>query len=189
MSLFLRLQTFRLPIASCLWISHRYFCTLIHEQTPQPHGNDAMASASLQMPVKDHDPLQVIDLPRVDAGRRADQGRKQAFAQFFTPAPVARFMAGLFQCAGKEIHILDAGAGVGSLFAAAVAELCRRATRPKRIAATAYEVDESLAVYLQDTLKICAACCRQAGIAFTGQLERADFLERTAELVAGDLFS
>jgi adenine-specific DNA-methyltransferase len=148
-----------------------------------------MASASLQMPVKDHDPLQVIDLLRVDAGRRADQGRKQAFAQFFTPAPVARFMAGLFQCAGKEIHILDAGAGVGSLFAAAVAELCRRAIRPKRIAVTAYEVDESLAEYLQDTLKICAACCRQAGIAFTGQLERADFLERTAELVAGDLFS
>src|SRR5690242_14561991 len=127
-----------------------------------------MSSASLQMPVKDHDPLQVIDLLRVDAGRRADQGRKQAFAQFFTPAPIARFMAGLFRDADKAIHVLDAGAGVGSLFAAAVAEFCGRATRPERIAVTAYEVDESLAEYLEDTLKICAASCRRAGIPFTG---------------------
>jgi adenine-specific DNA-methyltransferase len=148
-----------------------------------------MSIAALQMPVKDQDPLQLIDLLRIDASRRADKGRKQAFAQFFTPATIARFMAGLFRAADAEIHILDAGAGVGSLFAAVVEELCSRAAPPKRIAVTAFEVDESLGDYLEDTTRICARSCRRAGISFTTQLECADFLERTAELVAGDLFS
>src|ERR1700676_4829057 len=128
-----------------------------------------MASPLLQMPVKEDDPLQLVDLLRVDAARRVDQARKQTFGQFFTPAPVARFMASLFRCTDAEIHILDAGAGVGSLFTAAVTEFCRKTSRPQGIAVTAYEIDRSLGEYLQDTLRICEASCRKAGIRFSGQ--------------------
>ncbi len=56
--------------------------------------------------------------------------------QFLTPMPIAQFMASQLQCATRTVHILDAGAGVGTLFA----ELCQRKRRPVRIPVTAYEI-------------------------------------------------
>ncbi|MBL1130482.1 MAG: hypothetical protein D8M54_18535 [Chloroflexi bacterium] len=45
---------------------------------------------------------------------RADAG------QFFTPPPVVRLMASFFETLPADIHLLDAGAGVGVLTAAFV---------------------------------------------------------------------
>ena len=56
--------------------------------------------------------------PRLDGKRRAELG------QFLTPAPVAEFMAGLFESAPQAIDLLDAGAGAGALAAALVRRLC-----------------------------------------------------------------
>src|SRR5581483_8905770 len=82
---------------------------------------------------QDADLLDRLDFIRLDAGRRQEKDRQTRLGQFFTPAPVARLMASMFTCHSSTVHILDAGAGVGSLFAACVADLCSRDKRPQKI--------------------------------------------------------
>jgi adenine-specific DNA-methyltransferase len=89
-----------------------------------------------------------IDQVRLMANRRLNPVRKAALGQFMTPENLAKFMAGLFSQRAGPIRLLDAGAGVGSLTAAFLnrwgsGEVC----------ATVYEVDETLASYLRETLR------------------------------------
>src|SRR5579883_595949 len=88
--------------------------------------------------------LEQIDFVRLDVARKQDRSRKAELGQFLTPAPVARFMASLLKAQSPALHILDAGAGVGSLFAACVVDLCTRENRPEQINVTAYEIDKEL---------------------------------------------
>src|SRR5947208_14537789 len=92
--------------------------------------------------------LQRVELLRLDAGRRLDPQRKKELGQFLTPAPVAQLMASMVKVTTPVVSILDPGAGVGSLFAAVVAELCGRPAKPQAIHVTAYEIDNTLGEYL-----------------------------------------
>ncbi len=89
-----------------------------------------------------------VDFFRLDANRKLEPERRSDLGQFMTPPATARLMASMFQADRDEISLLDAGAGVGSLTAAFVGEVCARNERPKRIAVTAYEIDPVLAEYL-----------------------------------------
>ncbi len=108
--------------------------------------------------------------------------------QFFTPAPVARMMASMFSVRADTIRLLDAGAGVGSLFAACVEHFCTTRSKPKRIEVCAYELDESLLSYLEDTADLCGALCEQADIVFAFDLRIENFLESISDQVA-NMFS
>ena len=132
--------------------------------------------------------LDRIDFFRFDAGRKLDPARKSALGQFLTPLPVARLMASMLTCKRSAVRILDAGAGVGTLFTAAVAELCRREARPESIAVTAYEIDAQLADYLADAFAICEAECRRVGARFAGEVVRGDFIAAAVESLATGLF-
>ena len=133
--------------------------------------------------------LERVDIMRLDAGRRINAEHQAEFGQFFTPAPVARFMAQLLNKNLPSLHLLDAGAGVGSLSAAVVTELCARETRPRELIVTAYEVDSILAEYLAETLEACHAACRRVGISFRAEIIQADFIESTSETLSSSLFS
>jgi adenine-specific DNA-methyltransferase len=107
-----------------------------------------------------------------------------------TAAPIATFMASLFSnLEQREIHLLDPGAGVGSLSAAFVQRACSESVAPRRIVITAYEVDPSLQTPLQSTLEDCARVARAAGIGLTYQLQPIDFIEHASQTLAGGLFS
>ncbi len=109
--------------------------------------------------------------------------------QFFTPMPIAQYMASMLQYDIPAVHLLDAGAGVGTLFAACVAELCRRSQKPMHIQVTAYELDVSFAEYLSETLGLCKNACQMAGISFSGKVIHADFIESAVDALHGGLFS
>ena len=109
--------------------------------------------------------------------------------QFLTPLPIAQFLASLLECHTPAVHILDAGAGVGSLFAACVAQLCHRERKPTSIQVTAYEIDKSLADYLSETLLLCKTACHSAGIQFTGEILYTDFIKSAVDSLRGGLFS
>ncbi|MBI3267825.1 MAG: Eco57I restriction-modification methylase domain-containing protein [Planctomycetes bacterium] len=133
-------------------------------------------------------------LDRVDAAGRAassilDPARRRAMGQFMTPAPVARFMASLFRTPRKTVRLLDAGAGVGSLSAAFVEEVCARTRRPSRLVITAYEMDPILLPRLRSTMEECRAACEAAGIEFHGEVQAEDFVEAASEGLAGGLFA
>ena len=131
--------------------------------------------------------LRRVDLLRIAASQRLDPDRRSAFGQFMTPIPVARLMARMFQSLPTDVHLLDAGAGVGSLTAAFVAERCDRHD-VARIDVTAYEIDSILCSYLEETLRLCQEACTGAGIKFSSHIVRDDFIVAGTRLVTGDLF-
>src|SRR5438132_6467575 len=135
------------------------------------------------------DLVERVDLLRLDASQNLEKSRKAEMGQFLSPAPVARLMASMLACQDPAIFILDPGAGVGSLFAACVAELCRRPDPPKHIHVTAYEIDERLAAYIPHTLQLCREECEHAGIKFTGEVHETDFIERAVTILNPTLFS
>ncbi len=133
--------------------------------------------------------LERVDLNRLDACRQLEQSQRGQMGQFLTPAPVARLMASMLEFSTPLVSLLDAGAGIGSLFAACVAELCHRQNRPQKISITAYETDSILADYLKDTLRLCQAECEGVGIDFTSELHQIDFIKDAVHLLNRDLFS
>ena len=130
-----------------------------------------------------------VDFLRLDASRRLKESSKATMGQFLTPMSIARFMASLLECHSPMVHILDAGAGIGSLFAASVAELCNRQVTPKQIRVTAYEIDGDFVDYLAETLLLCKAECQKAGIQFSGEILQTDFIRDAVDRLRGGLFS
>jgi adenine-specific DNA-methyltransferase len=132
--------------------------------------------------------LESVERLRVEATAKLDAARRSELGQFLTPAPIARLMAGMMDEPEDEIRILDAGAGVGSLFAAYVQRLCGEPKPPATIAVVAYELDESLAIYLPEVFDLCSETCKRVGIRFDGTLIRGDFIGSTAESIGRGLF-
>lgn len=66
--------------------------------------------------------------------------RRAVLGQFFTPAPIAKFMASLFSPPQGAVRLLDAGGGEGALTEAFIGQW--QATGP--IAADVYEIDEAI---------------------------------------------
>ncbi len=130
-----------------------------------------------------------VDLLRIAASLKQEQKQKGKLGQFLTPAPVAELMAGMFDKLDlPQISLLDAGAGVGSLLAAFVANLCQRKRRPANLDIVAYEIDPFLIVYLHQTLKLCARECQIAGIYFNYEIRDRDFIEDAVRLLGLSLF-
>ena len=93
--------------------------------------------------------LSAVEAARRDASLRLEPRRRALLGQFLTPAPVATFMAGMFECRKAVVHVLDPGAGSGALSAAFAAAMCRRRPCPDAIVLTAYEIDPLLGGYLR----------------------------------------
>jgi adenine-specific DNA-methyltransferase len=55
------------------------------------------------------------DIARVYYSSKLNLKQRSELGQFLTPAPVARFMAGQFNNLSGHIHLLDPGAGIGTL--------------------------------------------------------------------------
>ncbi len=130
-----------------------------------------------------------VDLVRLDAGRRLDSVRQAELGQFMTPAATARLMASMFEARGERIRLLDAGAGVGSLTAAWVDEVCRRTRKPKAVELVAYELDDDLAARLGETLTSCEHTCRSVGISCATELRREDFIEAGIRMLLPGFFN
>jgi adenine-specific DNA-methyltransferase len=129
-----------------------------------------------------------VDLYRAEACRHLDPERRSEMGQFFTPTPVAGFMASLFGGAPEEIRLLDAGAGVGTLTAAFVEEICQRDTRPHCISVKAYELEPVLVEFLHSALVECQEVCQACGVEFVGEVLEQDFIQAGVDMLRGGLF-
>jgi adenine-specific DNA-methyltransferase len=117
--------------------------------------------------------LEQVDRRRQEVTRRLDPSRRAELGQFLTPAPLASFMAGFFERIEGDVRLLEAGAGVGTLLAAAVVEAQRRRVRPRRIDAVAFEIDPFVARDLSRTVLDLEA---SSPVPFTGSVVRDDFV-------------
>lgn len=142
---------------------------------------------SFQVPSQPEDILDRVELTRLAVAKRLDPDRKASLGQFFTPMPVARLMASMFSFAEDHISLLDAGAGIGSLSAACIAELCARPQRPKTIHITAYEIEPTLAGPLAETMRLCREACEACGIEFSSEVRQGDFIQDAVAMLLGSL--
>ncbi|OUL20873.1 adenine methyltransferase [Nostoc sp. RF31YmG] len=133
--------------------------------------------------------LHEVDLLRIAASLKLEQKHKGTLGQFFTPAPVAELMAGMFNRLNlPRISLLDAGAGVGSLIAAFVGNLCHQQQRPASLDIVAYEIDPFLIKYLHQTLELCARECQLAGISLNYHIRNQDFIQDAVRLLQPSVF-
>ncbi len=135
------------------------------------------------------DLLEHIEVIRTTASSRLDPTTRSALGQYFTPGPIARMMASLVASPSSTPRLLDAGAGIGSLTAAWIAEMCRCEHRPERVSVVMFEVDPTLVVQLRETLDACRVACDQAGIGFDAEVRQEDFVESAVAAIRGGMFS
>ena len=133
--------------------------------------------------------VDVVDFFRLDANRRLEPNRRSELGQFMTPPATAHLMSSMFAANCEHLSLLDAGAGVGSLTAAFVSEVCERPRKPSSIHVTAYELDRSLAEYLSNTLHQCKVTCQSSGVEFDSKLIRSDFIEDGAQDLRHEMFT
>jgi predicted RNA methylase len=88
--------------------------------TEQDVPNDGLSSISA--PVQ----LRRVEELRLEATRKLDPVRRVELGQFLTPAPIGKFMASMCEARRASIRLLGAGAGVGSLTAVVLTQVCAR---------------------------------------------------------------
>ena len=119
------------------------------------------------------------------AKRCADLQKERG--QFFTPAPIARFMASLLTHLPDDMRILDPGAGAGML-SAAVCERIASLRSPRRVEIQAYETDKAVLPLLARTLAEARRYLAQRGHAMEFCIHDRDFILDGPGLPDADLF-
>jgi adenine-specific DNA-methyltransferase len=95
----------------------------------------------------------------------------------------------MFQNHARSLRLLDAGAGVGSLTAAFIAEVCAREEKPSEVEVTAYEIEPEFVEFLKKTLEGCQKACEHVGIRMKWEVLQEDFIESGVAALAGNLFA
>lgn len=117
-----------------------------------------------------------IDQRRTKIADETPQAKKSELGQFMTPTGIARFMASLFNPLNNQsIHLLDAGAGIGSLTAAFAARALH--DQAKSLDCEAWEIDSTLHDPLTETLAGCQIAFQSERIPFHFDLQKGDFIE------------
>lgn len=99
---------------------------------------------------------------------------KKGRGQFFTPSPIAKYMAGLADADKSGVSILDPGAGIGILSVALIEEITRN-DKIKRIELTCYESDKQVLPYLQKVLEEAKSFLDEKKIRFSYDIREEDF--------------
>lgn len=125
-----------------------------------------------------------VEQTRLQVSRRTEPKKKSQFGQFLTPAKTAVFMASLFPVASGICRLLDAGAGIGSLSDAFLERWRSGGFDFQRVELDAFEIDDSLHIYLKKTLEKYNNCSD-----FSSVVQGADFIHAAVESISGALFT
>lgn len=125
-----------------------------------------------------------IDLLRLEANQKLNLARKSELGQFMTPSSVAQFMASLFYPSNfAAIHLLDAGAGIGSLTAAFLERWLAEEITTKSVQVTAYEIDPTLCSYFEKLLATYSLRASAAGLDLAIDTVSYDFIEDATDRI------
>lgn len=119
-----------------------------------------------------------IEDRRVRVAAGLEQTSRAKLGQVFTPSGVARFIASMLGefPPGSSVRLLDPGAGVGSLAAAAVERLVRH-DRAGRVEVTAVEIDPALHEPLDASLAETAKWARTHGAEVVYEIRQESYLD------------
>lgn len=122
------------------------------------------------------------DIVRVYYSSRLNLKQRSELGQFFTPAPIARFMARQFTNLSGHIRLLDPGAGIGTLTAAVVERLLENPDHVSSFNITAYEIEPIFLSSLDQTLTKCCTALSRKGIQANYCLREESFLQACNEI-------
>lgn len=128
-------------------------------------------------------PLTRAEQRRIVQTAGTNEDDRAELGQYFTPAPIARLLADMFEPVEGLVRVLDPGAGVGSL-SAALAERAADERWQCSLDVTAVEVDDRLVESLEATLSDCCLAMPSAQV----RVEHSDFLTWSASRVAPEMF-
>jgi len=151
-------------------------------------GNDGAVHLCESAIRAEADILSCIEKAQKAFSKAASRADRSEIGQFLTPAPIARFMASLFERSVPIARILDPGAGSGSLFAALTEQLISKPDHPESIEVVAYETDPNIVPHLEKTLELCRRLCAEAGVAFQGTVRSEDFISAAVAQLHDGLF-
>ena len=129
--------------------------------------------------------LSAVEQKRLQLSKSTETKKKSQLGQFLTPERTASFMAGLFPEGKGACHLLDAGAGIGSLSAAFLDRWENGGFRFEHVEVDAFEVDHNLIRHLSQTLEK----YNQHQDDFVGHIIQKDFIHVAVASLAGNLFS
>ena len=110
------------------------------------------------------------------------QHRKK-YGQYLTPVEIANFMASLLPYKGKNVRILDPGAGTGILSCAACEHLVKRKRKPSKIVLDVYEIDQQICEILHKVLVYLKSFASMYGVWLTFSIHQEDFIMKHAHLL------
>lgn len=87
---------------------------------------------------------------------------KARLGQYFTPYPIARFMASLFPVTDKNIRLLDPGTGIGILACSFLERIRQENWKTPEVLVSAYDIDESILQTLEKNVAQASACLNKA---------------------------
>lgn len=128
--------------------------------------------------------ISTLERSRLSLSKTTNAEKKSQLGQFFTPAPTARFMAEMFEQTNvRNCHLLDAGAGIGSLSAAFLEKYTLDHSGFQHIDVDAFEIDASLHPVLAETLNGYVSA-----FPVTSNIYEEDFIMAAVRSISGDLF-
>lgn len=119
--------------------------------------------------------LNEVESYRSEANSKLNQKTKPSLGQFFTPKPIALYMASLFENIKDTINLLDPGAGPGSLTAAFTDEVISRDCATS-LSIDAFEIDPILHPFLDKTLQACKKALAARSVLANTSLQGLDYI-------------
>lgn len=124
-----------------------------------------------------NDIFHYLETSREEISRQLENSKCAEFGQFFTPISVARLMVSMFdEVRNDDIHIIDPGAGIGTLFSALILRLCTEPIKPSKISVTAYEIEPLFFPYLNNTIRRCRNFCERHKVSLEVIVNQDDFI-------------
>lgn len=119
-----------------------------------------------------------LEQARLRLSRYTEAKKKSQLGQFLTPAQTAKFMAGLFPSSSGNCHLLDAGAGIGSLSSAFLERCVSRELNFDEVRVEAFELDDTIQDDLRQSLN------RYADkLPLSSEIIGGDFIETAVNLI------
>ena len=119
--------------------------------------------------------------------REKSRKQKKDAGQFFTPSPIANFMASLADSKKEHIKILEPGSGIGILSVALIENLRKTNRNLKIIELTLYENDASLLPYLSKVIEITKDRLKKDNITLNYEIKTEDFVSANVTYITSNL--
>ena len=145
------------------------------------------AIINTQLDQEEITPSEYAEKAAIEFAQLTTKEQKKELGQFFTPRTVALYMASLFSHKGKNLKILDPGAGNGMLSVSLLEHFAQSGHSEKEIDLTVYEIDKSILHLLDSVLIHTQEWLIKRNITLNYQIKNKDFILDNAHKVSDKL--